>query len=266
MATKKEVKKAVVEETAVQTVPGSALPAWIERGVKETGAEHIQPEDVRMPRLLIAQGLSPQVLKNDPAFIPGLSIGDAFNDLTGEIYGDGPMTVIVVRADPPRWVEYDPEDRKNILDRNVPHGDPRTQWTVNEETGEREKPRAMQFYDYVVMIEHGPDDAQAPNTLEPVAFSYKSTGINHAKRLNAYLRLRPGVPIYAFRYELKPVQMKNDQGTWFLFAVHPAGIVTEDQYKAAKEMFQQIKLKDIAFDRGVVDAADPDAPDAEKEM
>jgi len=44
-------------------------------------------EDFQIPRLTIAQAMSPEVKKNDPAFIKGLSPGDIFNTATGENLG-----------------------------------------------------------------------------------------------------------------------------------------------------------------------------------
>jgi hypothetical protein len=79
--------------------------------------------------------------------------------------------------------------------------------------------------------------------------------VGQAKRLNGLLKMRPGVPIYAFRYKLVPTQMKNDQGTWYIFAVQPGGVLTDKAiYDAARDVFQQVKNKDVTFDRGVADA------------
>jgi len=251
MASEKKDALAKTEETAL------TVPEFVKTG-KASGTEHMTQEDFQVPRLLIAHAQSPQVTKGDPAKIEGLEVGQAFNDLTSEILGEDPIDVIFVRADPPRWVEFDPDDRKVVLDRNVPHGDPRTLWTTNKD-GEAVKPAATKFYDYVVLTL--PD-------LEPMALSYKSTGLNIARKLNGVLRSRyktpgtagPGVsiPIFARRFRLVPSQFKNDQGAWYLFVVQSAGIVQDaETYGIAEQAFDAVKLKTINF------AREPGTDDAE---
>src|SRR5262245_52372832 len=63
------------------------------------GTEDIDTSQIRLPRLAIAQGLSPQLIPGDPQHIPGLGILQMFNDLTGEIYGQGPITFVPLRQD-----------------------------------------------------------------------------------------------------------------------------------------------------------------------
>ena len=247
------------KKTALATTPKAAplarqddAPDFIKRGTKR-GAEHITREDARVPRLCLAQGLSPQVQKGDAQFIEGLSIGDAFNDLTGEMYGDGTLRVIVVRADPPRFVEFDKD--RNIVDRNVPKDDPRTQWTVDNK-GNPVKPIATKFYDYVVLL---------GDRLEPMALSFKSSAIPTAKRLNSLLWMTDA-DIFSCWYEFTPVQQKNDVGTWYNFSVKPAGWIQDQKvYEVAKRAFETWREKHVEFDT-TTDVVDPDDPDAEKEV
>ncbi|KKM78483.1 hypothetical protein LCGC14_1359440, partial [marine sediment metagenome] len=84
-----------------------ARPDFIEVGT--AGTEDITADDLKLPRLAIAQGLSPQMLPDDSAHIEGLKLFELFNDLTDEIYGKGPLTFIVGRRQVKR-IEFDPED------------------------------------------------------------------------------------------------------------------------------------------------------------
>jgi len=213
------------------------IPAFIQKGDTE-GTLGIAPEDARIPRLSLAQPLSPQILDGDMKRIEGLSVGMSFNDLTEQIYGKDPLNVIVVRADKPRWVEF-AEDR-SVIDPAVPAGDPRTEFTTDNK-GNRIPPAATCFYDYVIL--RGPE-------LEPLAWSCKGSAIGiTARPLNGLIRVKP-VPIYGCWYKLIPKQMKNDKGTWYVYVPKQTGFVTHpDVYKKAKEYFDIFKQKPVDFDQ-----------------
>ena len=54
-----------------------------------TGYENVTSKDLIIPRLVILQGLSPQLDKNKPEFIPGASSGDFCDVATGEVWKEG---------------------------------------------------------------------------------------------------------------------------------------------------------------------------------
>lgn len=215
------------------------VPGFIQRVEKPLGGEHITNEDARIPRLALAQGLSHQMIEDDPLYIDGLKLGQAFNDLTEEIYGKETINAIIVRADPPRWVEF-AEDR-SVIDPRVPAGDPRTEFTTDPTTHERFPPKATKFYDYVIL--------KAPE-WDPIALSFSKTGIKSAMRLNGLIRIKNTIPIYGCMYEFTPSFQKNDQGSWYVFSVKQAGYVRDEAlYKRAESAFKLFKNKDVDFDR-----------------
>lgn len=207
---KEEVKTGELVPSGPQAI-GEAIPDFIPVG-QATGAEGIGREDIQMPRIAIAQGTSKQMLEGNQLFIDGLRLGQMFNTLTSDIYGKGPIEVIIVRRDPPRWAEFD-EDR-NMIDPDVKPGDPRTEWRTNEK-GERLPPIATQFYDFIVYV---------PTTGETVALSMSKTNIKAAKKLNGLIKMRiPPVPIYARRFLISTAMETNDKGTYGVFVVATAG-------------------------------------------
>lgn len=227
---------AAAAEQSLETT--DQIPDFIEKGNRE-GADQIAVEDARIPRLVLAQAQTPQAMRGDAAYIEGLQAGMAFNDLTNVIYGEIPLDVIVVRADKPRWVEFDEDDR-SVIDPSVPPGDPRTLFTTDEK-GKRVRPKATMFYDYVVLL-----GAQ----LEPLALSFKSSAIKYSARpLNGLIKMKP-VPIYACKYRLTPRLMKNDEGTWYVFIPTQIGVLkNKETHDKAKAHFQNFRTKDVAFDQ-----------------
>ena len=224
----------------------SSRPAFLPDSAE--GTEHITQQDLRVPRLSIAQGLSDQIKPNHAKYIDGLKLGQLFNDVTGQIYGAGPLEFFIVRADPPRYVEF--RDRKEgggIIDLNVPPSDPRTQFTTNEK-GEREKPRAMMFYDYVICLWP---------SREVIALSLKSSGIKHAKALNGLIKLR-NAPVWSGKYTVEVKEEPSPNGPFPNYAIRNAGtqtnplagwVANEEDAAYLKQLFNTLKDKNLVIER-----------------
>src|SRR5579872_451725 len=122
------------------------------------GSEGIGREDILLPRVGLAQKTSPEI---DPTqvgkYIEGLQFTDMFNSLTKQPYGKGPLHFVIIRRDNPRFIEFNPlEQGGGIKDMNVPAGDPRALFTTGP-NGERVKPAATMFYDFIVLLLTGLD-------------------------------------------------------------------------------------------------------------
>jgi hypothetical protein len=230
--------KAKPEATTAELVPsgpqeiGAAVPEWIPTG-QPTGAENIGKEDIQMPRLAIAQALSPAKIEGKPEYIEGLKLGELYNTVTSDVYGKGPIEFVIVKVERPRWVEFDGD--RNMIDPDVPANDPRTVWRTGEK-GERLPPVATQFYDYVVCL---------MPSMEPIAISCARTGIKSAKKLNALIKMRiPPVPVYARRFVVETVLETNDKGTWGVYVFKNAGTpgVPNSDLVKTREEFEKLKF------------------------
>jgi hypothetical protein len=218
---------------ATETAIATARPDFVEH--QREGTEHITRDDMQMPRIGIAQLMSPEIdSSNDEKFIDGLRFGNMFNSVTKVIYGDGPMQFAIVQALPPRFVEFIPKEQGGgVKDPNVPHDDPRTQWGANGE-----KPVATKFYDFVVML--------LPSR-ELVALSFKSTGIKVAKQLNALISLRDA-PLYAGVYSITTTGVQGPKGKYAVPVIKNAGFIAEKPvYDYAKGIFNNLRGKAIVI-------------------
>lgn len=223
--TKKTELVKMTESTAM------AVPDFIER-TQETGAGHLTREDIQMPRLALAQMMSPELVEEDAKYIDGLKFGMLFNNLTQQIYGDG-VEFCILRADPPRYIEF-AEDGKSIVDMNVPANDIRTQFGPNGQ-----KPAAMKFYNYVLMF--------LP-TREMIALSLKSTGIKTAKQLNGLVTTRGNVKIFAGKYRLGTSTQSNSKGRFSVYTLKNAGWVDQDTYAFASMAHEGLKDRVITIE------------------
>lgn len=219
-----------------------ARPEFIPQG-DTRGTEGIKREDLQMPRLALAQALSPELDESNPKYIAGLKNGDAFNNLTGEVYGKKPIDVVVVRVDAPRYIEFFPREAGGgIKDFNVPADDPRTQFTTNDKD-ERIKPLATKFIEMVALL--GPE-------REPIALSFKGSGLKAARKLITLInwrKMQQGVPSFATVFTLTPTPEKNQKGSYAVFTVAQKGNVDAETFKFAGDVFESIKDKALAVER-----------------
>lgn len=224
------------------------------------GTEDIGANDVRLPRLAIAQGLSHEVTPGDAQFIEGLGMFDMFNDLTQEIYGKGPLTFVPVRRDV-RRIEFVPRSEGGgIVDMDVPPNDPRLKWTV--EDGEKRPPRATTFVEFVIILINRP--GKQP---EPIVLSIKGTNKHNRRasdQLTTFIKLR-NAPIYAGIYTIdtsKPA--KNDKGTFGVPTIKNAGFIPKDTpagaalFEFCKRFHDSLEGKNIVVKREPGDDAEFD--------
>lgn len=256
----KDTKDTAAKDTALSTIPSgmegmisTERPAGIDEGT--LGNEGIGRGDVLMPRLGLAQKMSPEIdPTNSARYIDGLAFTDLFHSTTKKNLGKGPLHFVILRRDDPRWIEFNPLDQGGgIKDPNVHAGDSRTHFGANGE-----KPIATEFHDYIVLLLTGFDAADPLQSV--VALSLKSSAIKAAKQLNLLIQLRgkklicKGVYTVSTGHEVD----KKTQGVYATYKFQNAGWLTPDSpiEKTAIEMFEAWKDKKVEFDRV------PDDPDA----
>lgn len=253
--------------TPAQTLPRDADPNDL------AGTEDIRQDEIKLPRLAIAQGLSDQVTPGNSKHIEGLKLFDMFNDVTNEIYGSGPLRVVPVRR-LVKWIEYDPENRGVPLDVDVPIGDPRTKWT-KDENKKGIPPKATEYVEFVCMLLH---KGRAP---EPIVCSIKTTNKfnrNAATMWTSYVAIR-GAAIYRGLYDVTSKPEKNDSGTFGVYIVKNAGFVPTSSVvngqvvpnkaglmllEMAKNFHESLEGKRLVVDRDVVTPDEDTSFDTEK--
>lgn len=218
------------------------------------GTENIGQNDVRPAQLKLCQAGSPQRKTDDPKQIKGLQELDLFNDLSEHIYGRK-MTLVIFHMLGHRNVEFKPGELGTVLDRDVPDGDPRTVWPVDEQgqslvyqdgpnKGRKMKPAATKFYSYLAWV---------PETAEIVVLNFSSTQTPVAIKLNGLLKLplkienqiigRP--PVWARILELSTFMDKEGELSWGAFAVKQAGITDRETRDLCASLYDMYKTKKV---------------------
>lgn len=224
-------------------------PSWIKSDDRR-GAENVDVTDLKIPRLAIAQDLSPQLKRTKAEYIEGLELYDLFNNLTGTVYGRGPIAFLPIRMDK-RAMEWYPRDSKEgegIKDRDVPWDDDRCQFHGDE------PPVATRYYDFIALL--------LP-TLEPIVISCHDTNFKHGKTLLSLIQFGGG-PFWSRVYKVETVIERKDAYEWgaFKFGVVP-GYPTDEMALAAENAYEAFKGKALAVDeeadRGGAAQAEPEA-------
>jgi len=234
------------------------------RGQSGQGTEGLGTDDVRPPRLVLAQSNHPQVKKGNAKYIQGLSEGDLFNDLTGAIL-PLPLEVVIVQFLGRRAIEFYPMDGPGphgVKDFNVPfygkndpRTDPRAKFGPNGE-----KPAATVFYEYLVYL---------PQTGEIASLSLKGTQLKVATTLNSLLKypitingeMITSPPAWARTYLLGSASQQKDQYQWSNYTLSQRGVTDPAVRKIAADLFESFKAKTVVIpveDEG--DAADEPTP------
>ncbi len=254
MTTKADALTAPADRGLATTQQGTLapIPAYIKKG-DHRGLEGTAQSDVNIPRLALAQALSPQVTDGDPNRIEGLKVGDLFNSVTRQIYGRE-VFVQILRKMPLRAMEfYSIDDGGGVKDPNVPLNDPRLRWDNTAPNRKDQKPKATLFRDFIAVV--------LPQR-EIISLSFKSSGLTTAKTLWGLVVMR-NAPVFAGRYRIssaveldpKPHQVyKVENADWVSEADAIAG---EMQMEAVNAItYEQIERQSDSEPAGDVEFVD----------
>lgn len=239
MAIKKAAQE--TEKKDLTTTTGGAMQAFfseqaVGRDDDDAGNENVTSRDMVIPRIDLLQDLSPQVKRNDEAYIEGAEPGMLFNSLTGELYGNEVYIVPVFFVTTFNiWV-----DRKK-------GGGFRGAYT-SEAAARAEVPRLAREEDLresdFQIVETGnnygfvllPD-----GRVEEVAIAFSKTKLSASRKLNSLIRMTGGAR-WRRAYKLQAVRKKNNKGEFYTFDVALGPYVSEELYKRAQgayEMFNR---------------------------
>jgi len=187
------------------------------------GLENLRPDEMGRPWLKIAQDMSPEVKKEEAAFIPGLETGQIFHSAAQKIYGSS-VTVIFL-AYKRLWTLFSwGTDGKNgeFIGLAEPDSFPvnKDNFSLWEAEQDGQKIRVREGYNFAVLI-------KGDEYLGPAIMPFFGMGNNDAKNILAKLNSdavpvddaeAPGgkrmnrLAIFAREWTLTTKYVKNDAG------------------------------------------------------
>ena len=227
------------------------LPAFLQdQQGPALGGEKVDSADLRPPRLVICQSMTPQRKRTDPNYIPGLDENQMFNSLSGEIYGEGPLTFTPVKFLGKRAIEFaDPEDGGGVVDPAVPLTDPRCQFTVDPANPrKRVPPVATIFHDFLFLL------LLPDGRTEPIAVSMKGSQTKVAINFTSMLNLT-GRTWFERLYEIRVVSETSNGNTYGNFKITTKrnedgslAYVGEATYRRAGRLYDQFSAQKVVLD------------------
>ncbi|KKN53713.1 hypothetical protein LCGC14_0599680 [marine sediment metagenome] len=191
------------------------------------GMENVGAGDVLMPFLGIVQALSPQVEKGHAKFIEGAEVGDLYNTVTNELYGDGKQVCFVACCKETQYVEWIKRDDGGGLVGFYEPGDP----FVNDIIAKAKDKFKLETADGHDLVEthyvygYLIDGPEGKSIEEPVVVSFSSSKIKVYKgQLMTRIRtIKNNPPMFGFRFTITTVADKNKKGQPYKnFKIDPA--------------------------------------------
>jgi len=238
---------------AVAKTKGVEVSTEVVVDMFEDGAEGavFSADDLLIPRLQLAQKMSPELDENDAKYIEGIKAGNFFNSVSRDIYTDIDVIPCHSRTSYTEWV---PRDQGGGLVGEHDADSPAVKNTLTvEEDGKRrdvmesgnELVIADEFYSFIV---------KEDGDYEPVLISMKSTQRKVAKRWRTLISMNKArnpktnqlqsVPIFSTLWKLTSVVEVNKKNEKYSnFAVQKIGPISTDKqdlYHAAKQFRESI--------------------------
>lgn len=260
-----ELETTKTEELATTN---NAIPEHLKQyaNMGNAGFEKLREEDSIIPRLAIAQSNSPQI-KDSVLRIDGLEVGQFFNSITNEIYGN--KVFVTPLTEFPHRIYFGPysSSATNQLcfarDLNSegqlingalhPEGCDScdfAKWPDKPRTDGSKRPLCTFFYSYVLLV-HNED-----GSVEPVVFSVKSKAIKAAQKWHGMIRTRvnkKNLPPFTMKFSLKSVS----KGENFYFSPDNAGDVSPELIGSVADWFDKLSKRDkIKYDTRGEDVED----------
>lgn len=238
------------------------VPSYFSDFQGKEGFENVKPEDLVLARLAICQDLTPQHKRTKPNYIEGLEIGELFNTVSEEVYGEKVEFIPLMKTDS-RIYFKDIKEGGGILCRSFNGIDGGTiaptcgeclnsQWSENN----TKAPKCNQFMNFPILL--------VP-TMEPLIFSFKSTALSAAQQWLSrmqYKSMRHNVPMYVQVWELSTKTQTRGQNEFFgpvlsQSKTHNGGWATREEAEYAAKQYAYLKTRRvIAHDEDTQDAQD----------
>jgi hypothetical protein len=227
------------------------LPVGLEEAFEAdigVGFEEVTSSDLQIPFVRIIQALSPQLKKNDAAFIAGASQGDIFNTVTNKVWGaeDGVLVLPVFFA--MKFLEFVPRNQGGgfLGEFSADSNEVRTAVRDKDSgmellTNGNELVRSAQHY---IKIVH------EDGNLENAIVDMKKTQLKKSRLWLSMMMMQKHngktLPSFANTYRLKSVEDGNDKGSWGSWNISLEGRVSSlEAYNDAKELHGSISRGEL---------------------
>jgi len=224
-------KPSKAPDKALATRPNKSLVPQKHAKVGGKGFENIDRGDILLPRILLLQPMSPQVMEMDE------KPGTLFLNLSNKNIGDKiRITPVLHYRSRIKWIPKD--DGGGIdcsaQDAKVPSSNKYSEncasckykdWDDTKKDKKEQAPECTMYDNFVVMVNDG---------SEPVILSMAKSQAKVAKKFYSMAAIKGG-DFFDFEYSLTVVKEKKDDKTFFNFSIADTGKKTSDDRRVQCE-------------------------------
>jgi hypothetical protein len=245
-------------------------PDYLPQTVENTGIVNLGRGDYKTPRILLLQGLSPQVQSFPGKAIPGAFWHTGLNESLGTEFNFVPLKaskkailfrprsdrgggVLAISNDGATWataanqrfrvmvgkppVEVFWETGRGVAQSGL------IEWGSSNPDDPRSPPAATLIYEYLCYLpEH-------PKAFSPCVLSIMRTGLDNARNFNTGLLLisNAGKPIYSRVITCVPQLKEKDGNKWTIPSFRSLGWATKVVYDVAKQYADEYKEYTVEY-------------------
>lgn len=271
----KAVAKVDKSTTVAEYHSFDSLPDYLKDEQAGTGIENLDKSDYRTPRIILLQGLSPQVQSFPETARVGqfwhtgmnVSLGESFNFVPliarkrvvlFRPRGDQGGGMLAFSSDARKWDSggntahsvklkgrKDPviwNTGKDVISSRL------TEWGTSNPDEPNSPPAANVTYEYLIYLPERPE-------LSPCVMLVTKTGLTYAKGFNTSLLTfkNAGKPIQSMVVKCFPEAESNEDGEWTVPNYKPVGIVSKETYAITKALAEQYSDYKVEYTQDEVD-------------
>lgn len=208
--------------------------------------------ELQIPFVRVAQALSPQLNKKKPEYVDGLSNGDAFNNLTGQVWKGDEGLIVVPCYQTTKYLEFVPREQGGGFRGEISPNDPVLQRTTRN-GGKEVLPNGNEL---VKSDQHFCLIVEADGMTQPVVVDMKSTQLKVSRRWKTQIAMtkikhpKTGAvftpPVFGTMWKLSTVEETNDKGDFYNWSVEKIGTVeSRDLLLEAKTFRESIMRGEV---------------------
>lgn len=222
------------------------MPSYLQGAVSARGLESASADDLSIPRLELAQSLSPCRKKSDPLYIEGADEGMLYNSLTRELYGDSVLLIpVFYRKD---YVAWKNRDMGGGFRGSYPSQQAALQALTEMPDGDSCQIQVTAQH-FCLLVKPNGD-------TEDIVLSLSRSKLKVSRKWNSLVKIAGG-DSFSRVYRVSSVTEKNAAGQeYYNLSVSIVGYPDEPLYRRAEALYHSVSSGEATVDAGSYGQAD----------
>lgn len=216
------------------------------------GQENVGTDDISLPRLDVAQDISKQIKRKDPAYIQGAEAGDLFNTVTNDLYGSSVYFVPVYFKK--EFLIWKKQNAGGGFKGSFPTADLAAREFASqgyESVDHEVVPTSVHFG----IVVHIAQDGEM--TTEQLVISMSKSKNKASRMLNTLCRIQGG-DRFSQTYEVSSILDRNAQGQeYWNLAFKRLGYTPKAVYMEAEAMYKSVSAGEAKAAHGETEKPQP---------